>query len=175
MSHLLSVMRKLHDSEINSGFQLSFDGELHLWIGSMARKELFAEAYEDISQLRNGGAASILTAWAIQFFPNSKFTRELRLVGDEISMQWETVLDWERREGRALPEWHSVFHYDAYGESWRRCEWREIKDWIAKERDEEEGNAAWAGEYEPMVAYADSPFPKWRNGIILKRNGANHA
>ena len=171
MSHLLSIMARLHDSEINSGFQISFDGELHLWIGSYARKELFAETYDDVKILTNGGAASILIGWAEQFFPESKFTKSLKISGNGIGMQWETVAQWEKREGRELPSWHPVFMYDAYGESWRRCEWREVKDWVAQERMEEEGNAAWAGEYEPMVAYEDSPWPKWRNGVMLDRIG----
>jgi hypothetical protein len=169
MSHLLHIMRKLHDSEINSGFQLSFDGELRLWIGSLTRKELAFESYGDISELSNGIAAEMLVGWAERLFPESKFVRDLRISANGRGMQWETVAEWEAREKRELPGWHPVFQYDAYGESWRRCEWREIKDWIAQERLDKEGGSAWAGEYEPMVAYEDSPWPQWRNGIVLRR------
>ena len=83
----------------------------------------------------------------------------------------QTVSEWEKEHNAEYPYWASVWHYDAYGESWEPQMWRDIKKFYESERKEDgkTGYRPWQFYYEPMVLLPTDTHPKWGEGVPLKR------
>ena len=81
----------------------------------------------------------------------------------------QLVTEWEKEHGKEYPFWASVWHYDAYGESFMPEPWRDVKKFYETERKEDgkTGYSPWQYYYEPMVLLPTDEYPE--AGVPLKR------
>lgn len=52
-------------------------------------------------------------------------------------MKPETVREWEEQNKQEYPLFAAIWYYDAYGETWTTCIWREQKSYYEHERTQE--------------------------------------
>jgi|WetSurMetagenome_2_1015567.scaffolds.fasta_scaffold04314_5 hypothetical protein len=83
----------------------------------------------------------------------------------------QLVTEWEKENNMDYPHWATVWHYDAYGESWMPEQWSNVKDFYTNERKQKlpEHSPMWQFYYEPYVALPTDTPPEWGAGIPLKR------
>ena len=90
------------------------------------------------------------------------------------NLKWQLVSEWEKEHGKQFPTWANIWHYDAYGECWEVVQWHEVKDFYESERKEPiKKNEMWKFYYEPMVCLPTDEYPKWGEGVQLKREAIN--
>ena len=75
MSTIIETILRLHDSEINTGFETMWDGLVTVYLGDSMNGRSFEHTLE-LSLLSDGYASGFLEGAACQQFPNSKFARE---------------------------------------------------------------------------------------------------
>ena len=86
-------------------------------------------------------------------------------------LKWQLVTEWEEEHGNPYPNWGIVWHYDGYGECWKVSQWKDVKDYYNRRRNEPKNKdrPMWDFQFEPMVALPADEWPRWGEGTALKR------
>ena len=84
----------------------------------------------------------------------------------------QLVSEWEAEHKKEYPYWATVWHYDAYGETWMPEQWSNVKDFYEEERKQSASidPPMWQFYFEPIVALPTDTRPKWGDGVPLKRS-----